>query len=500
MKQIIRQTIHLALCLLGGMAYGQTGTLYRVPTGGTDQIVRYEPTTGKHVTYSFAPGNENHFSLTDFNTLLDVKVADGLKVKDFEIIDGLVFFCGDNGSGLGFLGWFDINNLFYSGGTAYIDQTLSAYGLLTLDNIEVFRNPSTGNIHIAGYGNRGILIPNYTQFCAFEAVGTPATGMQYRTLDLWCTLYVEVTDVAITDNFVVYLSSDKTQVNWPNRGVGITLQPFPKYDMFGAPPYFYHYYQLSYVSALYSNSWVLPINDDPCSGTEPMMVNTVNDEIAVCTYRRDYDDTPYYPLPPPPQYFPYTATYITHLMFDLSTLLPSTNNFIPMTSYYIAQLYNGDPVGIDGFEYDPQMRRYAILHRHESSPGVHEHTVTKFDLAVPPTYVESAYQTTFNTSSYWLPNSMCYDGTIYYTVVGYDMASSDYIFWRRDMGVPGGQYSNCDRTVQYPVTPLPLVPAKYYERETLPQIWKPLHFEPQESGEVEEFLCEIMCNILERKE
>ena len=224
------------LCLLCGMTYGQTGTLYRVPFGGVDNIVRYEPVSGWYVAYSRVAGNENHFSLTGLNTLLDVKVADGLKVTDFEILDGLVFFCGENGSGSGFLGWFDINNLFYGGVPAYIDHTLSALGLLTLDNIEVFRNPSTGNIHVVGYGVHAPMT-FYKDYRAIEAVGLPTTGMQYRTLDLQSTWhYGDLSDIVVTDNFVVYLSSIRSNGLYlpvaANIGVGIYLQPFPKYDMF----------------------------------------------------------------------------------------------------------------------------------------------------------------------------------------------------------------------------------------------------------------------------
>ena len=82
MKHYINQIVIMCLCLLCGTAYGQTGTLYKVPMQGTDNIVRYEPTTGYHVTYSLVAGNENHFSLTDMNTLSDVMVATGLTVTD----------------------------------------------------------------------------------------------------------------------------------------------------------------------------------------------------------------------------------------------------------------------------------------------------------------------------------------------------------------------------------------------------------------------------------
>ena len=95
---------------------------------------------------------------------------------------------------------------------------------------------------------------------------------------------------------------------------------------------------------------------------------------------------------------------------------------------------------------------------------------------------------------------MCFDGTVYYTVMGHDMMSSEFIFWRKNISATGGQYSNCERNVQYPVTPLPLVPAKYYENAALPTVWKPLVFQEQERGDVQEFFCELMCNMIRRKE
>lgn len=496
----------LAFGLLYGTMCGQTGTLYRVPFSGVDNIVRYEPVTGRHVTYSLVAGNENHFSLTDLNTLIDVRVAVGLKVRDFEILDEQVFFCGENGSGSGFLGWFNINDLFYNGAAAHIDQTLSTLGLLTLDNIEVFRNPVTDKIHVVGYGVHSHM-SLYKDYRAFEAVGFPLMNMSYRTMDLRSTWeYGDYSDIVVTDNFVVYLSSIRSNAIYApfgpivgsNIGVGIDLQPFPKYDMFGNPPFYYHYYQLAYISSIFASGWVLPINNDPYSSIEPKMVHSDGDKIAVCTYRQDLDDNSGLPFT---SYFPPTATYITHMEFDLSTLLPSTNNFIPMTSYRIAQLYLGKPISLDGFEYDPQTKRYAILHRHESSSGVYEHAVTIFDfIGGMPTSVESSYQTAFNTISGWRPENMCFDGTVYYTVMGHDMMSSEFIFWRKNISATGGQYSNCERNVQYPVTPLPLVPAKYYENAALPTVWKPLVFQEQERGDVQEFFCELMCNMIRRKE
>ena len=495
MKSNIKKIIIICFCLLYGMAYGQTGTLYRVPMQGMNNIVRYDQTTGEHVAYSKSLAGDNTFALTDMNTLKRVTIGNGLNVTDFEIIDGLVFFCGENGSGSGFLGWFDINDLFYLGGTTHIDQSLSALGLLTLDNIEVYYD-TTGAIRIAGYGMHLDLGSFSHLYRAFEAVGSPTTGMQYRTMDLWSLgQYGDISDVVVTDNFVVYLASDRNQACTTHVGIGIFLQPFPKYDMFGTAPFYYHFFQLSYMAPNHPG-YVLPINNDPYNNytngvVYPKMVHSVGDEIAVCTYRKDLDVSAWYYYYPCGDPLSEMATYITHYGFDLSALVPSTNNFIQMTSNAIAQLYNGDVLTLDGYEYDPQTKRYAILHRHESSAGVVEHAVTTFNFySGVPSFVESSYQTAFNTIVHWLPQSMCMDGAVYYTVMGYDLASSDYILWRNSVAPT---VHICDRVVHYPVTPMSLVPGKYYENGAKPTGWMPLLFITKNQFEEYVLPCEKIC-------
>ena len=306
MNKIIKHTTLLFLLLSCGIAHGQTGILYKVPLLGRSQIVRYYPGSGKHIVYSESMAGDNMFSITDMTTLTNVMIGNGLKITDFEIIDDLVFFCGESG-GSGILGWFDINSLFYAGGSAYIDQTLSSLGLLTLDNIVVYHD-TTGTIHIAGYGVHSYVGPNFKLYQAFETVGDPATGMQYRTLDLWSTgLYGDISDVVVTDNLVVYLQPDRKQVCKPYVGIGVMLQPFPKYDMFGTPPFYYHFFQMSYIAHKYDafgNSYVVPINSDPYNyypndGINPKMVHSSGDNIAVCTYRYDLDDNAWIRPQPP---------------------------------------------------------------------------------------------------------------------------------------------------------------------------------------------------------
>ncbi len=498
MKRIITQTIFLWFCMLCGMAYGQTGTLYRVPLQGQDQIVRYDPGTGKHIIYSLSPFGDNLFSITDLAIFTKVKVWNGWNVKYFAILDGLVFFCGDNGSGSGFLGWFDIDSLFYNGGSVYIDQTLSSLGLLTLDNIAVYHD-TTGDIRIAGYGLHAHFLPQHGLYRAFEAVGTPATGMQYRTLDLRASgKFSDISDVVVTDNFVVYLHPDRHQKCLPNVGIGITLQPFPKYDMFGNPPFYYHFFQLAYMSTIFAPSYVLSINNDPYNNevdhiyTRPQMVHSFDDELAVCTYRHDLDDNGWVPGECGTR-LPSTVAYITHMKFDLSQLISSTNNPIHMTSYALAKLPDTNTYSIDGLEFDPQTRRYLVLHRHRTAGGADEHALTTFDFPWGggyPTSVGTTYQTTYNTITQWMPTGMCMDGYVNYMVAGYEQGSYEHILWRNNVGMIGG----CVRVEQYPVTTLPLVPEKYHNNEAKPTIWKPLYFIRVDVGGWQEFPCEIKCN------
>ena len=454
MNKIIKHTTLLFLLLSCGITHGQTGTLYNVPLPGRGQIVRYHPGSGRHIVYSESLSGDNMFSITDMTTLTKVKIGNGLAITDFEIIDDLVFFCGNNAVS-GLLGWFDINSFFYAGGPAYIDQMLLVLGLQTLDNIAVYHD-TAGTIHIAGYGLNST-VTNINYYRAFEAVGNPATGMQYRTLDLWSTgLCGDISDVVVTDNLVVYLQPDRKQACIPYIGIGITFQPFPKYDMFGTPPFYYHYFQLSYMTHKYDadgNSYVVPQNSDPYSyypheGINPKMVHSFGDNIAVCTYRYDLDDNAWSPPPPPcGNRLPAVTAYITHSKFDLSQLVPNTNNNILMTSFVTAKLPDTNIYSIDGFEFDPQTSRYLVLHRHKTAGGVAEHAMTTFNFPSggTPTFVESSYQTAYNTATQWLPTGMCMDSYVYYMVAGYNLGNYTHMFWRNSVGAPGGV---CDRIVQ----------------------------------------------------
>ena len=473
--------------LMSIVSFGQTGTLYRLPIGGNKSMVRQIPGSDMHIIYTYSPANENHFILTDFNMAVDVRVSHDLNVKDFEIIDEYVFFCGDNGGGSGFLGWFHIDSLFSFQSPVYVDQSLSALGLLSLDNIEVYNNQS-GDICIAGYGvNRALSTKTF--YSAFEAVGNLFSGMVYRTLDFYYTgNYADITDMAVTDNFVVYISDTRNQF-YPNHvGIGVLLHPFPKYNMFGPYPSYVHAYQLTTISQNCPGN-VVPIVSDPywipgSVKTSPQIVHSSSDRVAVCTHRRDLLDN----CDPIAMY---TSSNITNIQFDLFPLLGSLSSPVPMTSNIMAQLPLGQLYSMEGFIYDQTGDRYATLHRRESTTFPQEHTVTVFDFSLgTPGSVASYYQTFFDTHTGWLPTDMCLDDAPYYTIVGRDNSNLHQILWHNKIS----ESSPCVNVVDYPVLSLPLAVEKTEANLNKPTDWQNLHFlmEPDHEGQYN--TTEIMCN------
>ena len=203
----MKKTLFLiGFCLMGYLSIGQpgSGSLYFSPHNGKNSIIRYDPRTEKHIVYS-EDNSENHFTLTDMVQDIDAHVSDNFIIKDFEIIDNFVVFCGyfpyQGGTRTGIIGWFDIDSLFYYGVSPTIDHTLSILGMETLDNIEVFRDPA-GNMHIAGYGESS----GGTQYRVLEAIGNLPGYFNYRTTNLFQYGSIsKITDMAVTDNFVVFL-------------------------------------------------------------------------------------------------------------------------------------------------------------------------------------------------------------------------------------------------------------------------------------------------------
>ena len=413
MKNNIKQIIFLWFCLLCGMAYGQgTGALYKNSFDGWQNMIRYHKRASNYITYSWAlMGSQNHFAITDImGLIIDANVTEDYFVNDFEVIDGYVFFCGQNASMSGFLGWFDIDNVFYGTGRVHIDETLSLHGIESLDNIEVYRD-GLERIHIAGVGQH-IAPGGFVGFKAFEAVGDPLAGMQYKVADL--SSRDENPTLTVTEDYVVYVSRIVNAASI-NDGIGIVLEPFPKDNMFPTPTHPCYLFQtVGYTSCsgtLWINAW------DPYL-PQIEATSKKGNTIAVCSYRRYINCNVM------------TDVYALVIReFDLTPLLVS--NPIQMTTDSRISL----PFSVSDLKelkYDTISQNYIVLFYHEVLSGIWRDAILKADYssgsALSPVRVD--YQSAYTNWSSW---SLCLDGSSRYTASGWDSTYNIYHFWQDDV-------------------------------------------------------------------
>lgn len=468
-------------------AVGQgTGYLYSVPVNGLSSIVRYVPSAGNHIVYKacMTTLRENYFLLTDMVNVIDVHISDLYDISDFEIIDNYVFFCGYlvyGSSRTGILGWFDIDSLFYYGAPVHIDQSLYMLGLETLDNIEVFRETS-GRLHVAGYGEATSLAGSVgTYYRAFEAVGYLPGYLNGRTSDLWrYSARSKIVDMVVTDNYVVYLESESVAPpGYSPYGMGISLFPFPKYNMLSSTTMTAFFFQ----TVTYNNfpNFIIPDYEDPYRG-EAKMTFINKDEVAVCSYRRDFD-----PLIP---HSPLSQNYLVYRIYDIIPFL--SNNPIVMTSAAMASI-PGDVNTINSFEYDLDTCKFVVLHQHEVMPGVAEHAITTIDIALgtAPASIRSDYQSAYSTSSYWTPEKLCLDGASDYTVIGHTPGMNDQIIWQNVINTVDG---TCSKSVLYPMQPIETMMHKVEYEEVGIYGWVKLDFPVQPLAKSSHTICKELCS------
>ncbi len=466
-----------------------TGILTKAPFIGVQNIVRYDAVSGNHIACSHPGGTTIHFQETNLSAIFDIEVATNAIVKDFEIIDRYVFFCGqDIASISGFIGWFHIDSLFHLGGSVHIDRTLSALNVLSLDNIEVYQKDDR-DYYIAGYGSSSI--PGYL---AFESYGHPSTGMQYRTLQLEYDNYnFPIDDIAVTDNYVVYMCAYRSNAYVTDCGYGITLYPFPKFDMFQTPYYPGYFFQTIVVST-YGSLYYLESNE-PFSNSSPKMVPLDNDIITVAAHRRKIDFLGCYPNSSSDPFIcmkNYVSTSLTFRTYDISPI--SSSQPITMISANEVQLYDNTGISsgptMTDFVYDPVSENYLVLHKHFLSASVYDYAVTSLD--IPTLTATSEYQTAFSTTSVWAPCSMCLDNSSKYTVSGYDNYSStwEYYFWQNQVGGPDG---DCHITVPNAVNVLPTMLHKDMTNPHTPSSWTPLTFVAENPQPYQQEKCTIIC-------
>ena len=473
MKKILGQTIFLSLCLLSGVAFGQgTGYLYHNSLDGWQNKIRYHNGIGKNITYSWAAlGTENHFALSDMGMMVDAHVADGYYVQDFEEIGDFVFFCGYNASSSGFLGWFDINEVFYGAGVlgrAYIDETLSAYGIENLDNIEVYYD-KLGRIHIAGVGEH-IVSLNVVGYKAFEAVGYTPTGMQYKVADLYGGQLRTVPKLAVTDDFVVY---ETPAYSVYTSGIGYTLEPFPKNDMFTTTIHPVYFFQTAYGGGTF------PDATDPYLSSVGITHKEGN-IIAICNYRCG---VVYAPSP----YLVDNNFVFVLREYDLSPLLYS--NPIQMISDSRVKL----PLDVSNIRkllYEPTSKYYLALLYHETSMGIFEDGIMALDYSsgAAPTFVQTTYQQIYSNG---LLCDMCLNGGFKYTASGFDLTYHNYYFWHDDI------FSNaatCAYYKTYTVEKKPVEEVKELDCVSNVVGWIVLNFLPNIEAELYYKPNELDCN------
>ena len=464
MKTIVNKlekVMFLALFLSSGIVAGQgTGVLYTCNDAYSYwNIVRHGPYG--FVNVSKPSGSAGiHLSLTGLVTMIDAFFPDNYDVLDMEILDDTVFFCGQYiPGGSGFIGWFDINDLFYSSGSIHIDNSLATLGLKDLRNIEVFRD-QRGKAHVVGFGLHDVLPSK--QYYAFEAVGYPVLGMCYKTTDLFNDGdWSDIRNVVVTDNYVVVMESDRTNPCLQHSGYCIKLKAFNKNDMFAASYFTECYFQTITNSYIYDMGCghVVGDNNDPYNW-EAKMVHIGADKVAVCSYRHDWDNSNWqaFGCDPcdcgGPSYV--DNHYLAHRIYDISPI--QINQPMVMISAAVAQL-PGDFSNIDCFLYDSQQKTYIVQHRLETSPGVSETAFTTLDFSTgsTPMYAVADYQTFVNTSTGWMPESMCLFGGGGYLVSGRDLTNFSHLFWKSYINNVDG---NCDKHQFYPMVDIPTYDAK----------------------------------------
>lgn len=476
MKINIRQIVFLWFCLLCGMAYGQTGYLYVNGIDGWQSMIRDYNNYGKYITYSWCGGGSaNDFAITDIHgIMLDAHVASGYFVQDFEILGNYVFFCGNNASGSGFLGWFDINDVFYSPGTpgcAHIDESLSMNGIEWLDNIEVYYD-KLGRIHIAGVGQHVVSgVP--VGYKAFEAVGYTPNSMQYRVADLYGLGMMP--RLTVTDDFVVYVTGEK---NVCGTGIGYMLEPFPQNDMLTSSTHPTYFFQ-----TVATGLGILPTVFDPYLNI--CITHKESNTIAVCNYRCGFT------IPPAPLGCFYTIDNNFELVlreYDLTPLL--STNPIQMISANDVKI----PFGVSEIRklaYDPLTKHYVTLFNNEVSPGVGEDGVMTMDYSsgFAPTVAQTTYQQAYPNG---FLRDMCLDGSSRYTAVGFDMSSyHNYFFWQDD--VLSNAYT-CANYINYDVVKDTVVVHKEYEYLSNVVGWVVLNFIPNMEPAIHGDNNTLICN------
>lgn len=250
--------------------------VYEVPITSMQSIVRNYRPDQQWVIFNIDLNWGKQFMLTDLTSTQVVALPYDYRVLDFEIYNDFVIFCGVYRGVQGFLGWFNIQDLFYGGGAFHIDETtLIQEQFLSLENIEVYGE--SADVYVVGYGKD----LNTSSYIAFEAKGATLNNLSYRAKPLVCDEIVN--DIAVTDKYVVIASTminHNYQVNTP---CGVCLDVYPKTNVLGLAVDQQYLFQTHIATG--------PLSPTSPTGSEPynnqlLITHKRGDLIAMASYNK----------------------------------------------------------------------------------------------------------------------------------------------------------------------------------------------------------------------
>lgn len=152
-------------------------------------------------------GNEHYFCLVDSFTTVEAKMPlSGCEINDFEILDShYVFFCGNDGTGYGLVGYFDLLDVFSSTApTVYYSPTNmqfnSNYIITNLKRLEVYSG--TGYVHVVMVGD--CFGEHQKNYCVADmyAPGIPTSGQWLLQIMVHEKIVERFDDIAVGKTYV----------------------------------------------------------------------------------------------------------------------------------------------------------------------------------------------------------------------------------------------------------------------------------------------------------
>ena len=227
-----------ALCVAHMTSYAQSSMTGAINTMAvSNSIIRSDGDS--LVVYSEFEGQGYFHLLSSLANGSVVKVAnvpDDVKVNDFKILDGNVYFVGVTGRANAVAGYFNLSDLFYNGGSILYKQIIQSGALvfLSLDRMEVYlcndvaHIIAVGNLYDPSGSNLTGYITTFLMDIQCDLINTTQGSYEFISSGLgfgWGVFF----DIAMTDNYFVSVAHKGVPYDLSVAGY-IMLCSFPKND------------------------------------------------------------------------------------------------------------------------------------------------------------------------------------------------------------------------------------------------------------------------------